>query len=60
MTEVDLYFYQSVLQTFITFNLYLQRHNPQIPILHDKIDNFMRELACKLVEIDTVYEADEI
>ena len=60
MTEVDLYFYQSVLQTFITFNLYLQRHNPQIPILHDKIDNFMRELVCKLVEIDTVYEADEI
>ena len=60
MTEVYLYFYQSVLQMFITFNLYLQRHDPQIPILHDKIDNFMRELACKLVKIDAVYEADEI
>ena len=51
MTEVYLYFYQS---------LYLQRHDPQIPTLQDKIDNFMRELACKFVEIDAVYEADEI
>ena len=60
MTEVHLYFYQSILQMFITFNLYLQRHDPQIPILHDKIDNFMREMAGKFVEIDAVYEADEI
>ena len=60
MTDIYLYFYQSVLQMFITFSLYLQRHDPQIPTLHDKIDNFMRELACKFVEIDAVYEADEI
>ena len=60
ITEVYLYFYQSVLQMFIRFNLYLQRHDPQIRTLHDKIDNFMRELACKFVEIDEVYEADEI
>ena len=60
MTEVYLYFYQSVLQMFIRFNLYLQRHDPQIRTLHDKIDNFMWELACKFVEIDEVYGADEI
>ena len=60
MTDIYLYFYQSVLQMFITFSLYLRRHDPQIPTLHDKIDNFMRELACKFVEIDAVYEADEI
>ena len=60
MTEIYLYFYQSVLQMFITFSLYLQRHDPQIPTLHDKIDNFMRELAGKFAEIDAVYEADVI
>ena len=60
MTEVYLYFYQSVLQMFITFNLYLQCYDPEIPTLHYKIDHFMRELACKFVEIDAVYEADEI
>ena len=41
MTEVYLYFYQSVLQMFIRFNLYLQHHDRQIRTLHDKIDNFM-------------------
>ena len=45
---------------FTTFSLYLQRYDPQFPTLHDKIDNFMRELACKFVEIEAVYEADEI
>ena len=45
---------------FITFSLYPQRHDHQIPTLHDEIDNFMRELACKFVEIDAVYKADEI
>ena len=60
MLEVHLFFFQSVLQIFIRFNLYLQRHDPQLPTLHDQIYRFMRELACKFVNIEAIHKAEDV
>ena len=46
-TEVHLLFYQSVLQLFIHFNMFLQREDPLIPVLYDQMLSFHTKLAGK-------------
>ena len=41
-TEVYLFFYEAVLQTFIHFNKFLQREDPLIPVISEQMDSFLK------------------
>ena len=47
MTEVLMYFYQFLLQSFIRFNFYVQQEDPLISKLHAEIHRFLKYIACK-------------
>lgn len=57
MTEIYLFFYEAVLQTFINFNKFLQREDPLIPGICEQIDSFLKKLASKFVPVDTIKAA---
>ena len=57
MTEICLLFYEAVLQTFIHFNLFLQREDPLIPVISEQMDSFLRKLASKFVRVDAIKAA---
>lgn len=59
MTEICLLFYEAVLQTFVHFNLFLQREDPLIPIINEQIHTFLRKLASKFVSVDTIKAVGE-
>ena len=44
MFEIQLLFFQAVLPVFTTFNLFLQRDDPQIYILHSQMQNLLKKL----------------
>ena len=54
MTEIHLLFYQAVLQPFIRFNMFLQREEPIISLLHGQINEFLLRLACKFLTVAAV------
>ena len=56
MTEVHLFFYQSVLQQFVHVNKFMQLENPIIPILHDELHHFLRKLFCHFLDVRRVKE----
>ena len=58
MTEVFLFFYQYALQSFVSFNKYLQREEPLISGLHDQIQQFLARIACTFLQIDFVENRD--
>ena len=51
-------FYQSVLQVFIKFNLFLQRDDPLIARLHGLIQQFLRNLGCKFLTVTALAKSD--
>ena len=51
-------FYQSVLQVFIKFNLFLQRDDPLIARLHGLIQEFLRNLGCKFLTVTALANSD--
>ena len=54
MTEVHLFFYQSVLQLFIHFNMFLKREDPLIPVFYDQSISFLTKLAGKFLPVAAV------
>ena len=58
MTEIHLFFYQSILQLFINFNMFLQREEPLIPLLYDQMVSFLTKLAGRFMPISTIKEAN--
>ena len=58
MTEVYLLFYQSSLQAFINFNMFLQREDPIIPVVHEQTTSFLRKLGSKFLTVAAIKEAD--
>ena len=58
MTEVYLLFYQTALQTFVHFNMLLQREDPIIPIIHAQINSFLQKLATKFLTVRAVKAAN--
>ena len=58
MTEVYLLFFQSALQSFIHFNLFLQREDPLIPILYEQIHSFLTKLASKFMPVLAIKETN--
>ena len=59
MTEVYLLFYQSSLQSFIQFNMFLQREEPIIPFIHEQMRSFLRKLASKFVTLQEIKDVNE-
>ena len=58
MTEVYLLFYQSSLQAFIQFNMFLQREDPIIPVVYDQTTSFLQKLASKFHTVAAIKEAN--
>ncbi len=58
MTEVYLLFYQSSLQLFIHFNMFLQREEPIIPVIHEQMKSFLKKLASKFVTVQEIRNAN--
>ena len=58
MTEVYLLFYQSALQTFVHFNMFLQREDPLLPVLRQQMDSFLGKLASKFLPPSTIKAAN--
>ncbi len=54
MTEVYLLFYQSSLQAFINFNMFLQREDPIIPVVHEQTTSFLRKLGSKFLTVAAI------
>ena len=50
MTEVYLMFYQAVLQVYVKFNMFLQREDPLIPVLHNEVNSFLKKLFSSLLK----------
>ena len=50
MTEVYLMFYQAVLQVYVKFNMFLQREDPLIPVLHNEVNSFLKKLLLKWMQ----------
>lgn len=58
MTEVYLLFYQLALQTFVHFNMFLQREDPLLPVLCQQMDYFLSKLASKFLPPSTIKAAN--
>ena len=59
MTEIYLFFYEAVLQTFVNFNKFLQREDPLMPIISEQIESFLTKLAGKFVPVSSIKAAGE-
>ena len=57
LTELYLLFYQAALQVFLHFNMFLQREDPLIPIIHKQIASFLTKLATKFLLVSTIKAA---
>ena len=57
MTEVYLLFYQSALQVFVHFNMFLQREDPLLPIVCQQMDSFLCKLASKFLRVPIIKAA---
>ena len=60
MTEVYLFFYQSILPTFTHLNLLLQREDPNIYLVADEIRAFLQKLLSKFVKLRVIKAANDI
>ena len=58
LVEMYLLFYQSVLLTFIKFNLFLQRDDPLIARLHGSIQIFLQNMGCKFLTVTALPNSD--
>ena len=58
LVEIYLLFYQSVLQVFIEFNLFLQHDDPLIARSHGSIKQLLRNLGCKFFTVAALANSD--
>lgn len=58
MTEINLLFYQSALQVFVHFNMFLQSEHPLIPVIHEQIVSFLTKLASKFLQVSAIKDAN--
>ena len=54
MLEVYLLFYQSALSCFTAVNLYLQRKQPLIYLLHESQQRFMKKLSSRFISASVI------
>ena len=58
MTDIYLLFYQSVLQQFINFNVFLQREDPIIPVVDEQTTSFLQWLGTKFLKFADIRHAN--
>ena len=58
ITEVFLFFYQYALQSFVSFKKYLQKEEPLLSRLHDQIQQLLKRISCKFLQIGFVGNED--
>lgn len=58
MMQVYLLFYQLALQTFVHFNMFLQREDPLLPVLCQQMDSFLSKLASKFLHLSSMKAAN--
>ena len=54
MLEMYLLFYQSALSCFTAVNLYLQRKQPLIYLLHESQQRFMKKLSSRFISASVI------
>ena len=57
MTVVYLFFYEAVLQTFNSFNKFLQREDPLVLVMSDQMNAFLTKLASKFLPVSSIKAA---
>lgn len=57
MTEINLLFYQFVLQQFVAFSLFLQKEEPRTHLLDAEMQSFLRKILIKFVKVRPLKEA---
>ena len=55
-TDVYMYFYQSFLPTFNSFNKFLRTEEPLIQCLCDQIQSFMNKLTSKFIKPEVIQQ----
>lgn len=60
ITEVFLLFYQSALPVFNHFNLFLQREDPCIHLVHDHCESLLRKILGRFVKAEAIREASSL
>ena len=58
ITGAFLFFYQYTLQSSVNCNKYLQREESLLSRLHDQIQQFLKRIACKFLQIDFAANGD--
>ena len=59
MNEVYLLFLQSVTPLFMNFNLFLQKEEPLVSLLHEEIQKFMNKLASPFVKPEVIQQLNK-
>lgn len=57
ITEIYLLFYQSVLPVFNRFNLFLQREDPCIHLVHDQCESLLKKILMKFIKPSVIRNA---
>ena len=60
MTEIYVMIFLSVLPTFTTTGLLLQRENPCTYLIHDALNRFLIHLAGRFMPVRTIKSADQL
>ena len=60
MTKVYILFYESVLPTFTRLNILLRREDPNIFLIADVIQAFLKKLFSKFVILEAIRVRDDV
>ena len=60
MTEVYLLFYNAIMPSLTATNRLLQREDPCIYLIHEKLNSFMRQFMAKFIVLDAIKSAEEL
>ena len=58
MSEVYLMFYQAVFQVYVRFNMFLQRVDTLIPILHSEVNSFLKKLFSRFIKVAAIHDIE--
>ena len=60
LTEVYLLFYNAILPSFTTTNRFLQREDPCIYLVHEKLQSFIKQLMGKFITLNAIKSAEDL
>ena len=60
MTEINLLFYQSALQVFIRFNMFLQREHSLLPVLYEELLSFLKKVESEFLKVSVLRDLNDM